>query len=180
MSDLSVAPLADTVCGEPIEDALVLVFQGTASQLPVHVQEKARREFMVSVSVAPDDLFHDVRDRLLDDVVRAVGGLECDDRTAASLRRRFLPAVLKALPGQSCALVEDDAPVSPLNAVPVQITDDPVGEGEQAGWWRVVDGSGQHTLSQPVPTRPLAQHLADGVNAADPSQEWYRYWFLLR
>lgn len=147
MNNLSVAPLADTVCGEPIEDTLVLVFQGTASHLPVHVQEKARREFMVSVSVAPDDLFHDVRDRLLDDVVRAVGGLECDDRTAASLRRRFLPAVLKALPGQSCALVEDDAPVSPLNAVPI---------------------------------RPMAQHLADGVNAADPSQEWYRYWFLLR
>lgn len=165
-----------------LEGVLTRVFEGTFSHFPPAVCELARDGYLVSVSVAPEDLVDNVRERLLDDVVRAINGPErpAVHESNQELRTFFRSAVEKAVPGSCAKQVEPLAPAPPIDAQPWQLADDVVSYGQHAGWWIVVDGTHVNELAEPVPTRELARHIADGINAADPTAEWHRHWFVLR
>lgn len=174
--------MTDPMTATALEGVLTRVFEGTFSHFPPDVREAARDGYLVSVSVAPDDLVDNVRERLLDDVVRAINGPErpsVHDRDQ-EVRRRFRASVEKAVPGSCAKQVEPLAPAPPIDAQPWQLARDPQAYGQHAGWWIVVDGTLAHELSEPVPTHALAQRIADGINAADPTAEWHRHWFVLR
>ncbi|GBQ21552.1 hypothetical protein AA0472_0486 [Acetobacter estunensis NRIC 0472] len=165
-----------------LEGVLTRVFEGTFSHFPPAVREAARDGYLVSVSVAPGDLVDNVRERLLDDVVRAINGPErpAVHESNQELRALFWNAVEKAVPGSCAEHVQPLAPAPPIDAQPWQLADDVEEYGQQAGWWIVVDGTHANELSDAMPTRALAQHIADGINAADPTVEWHRHWFVLR
>ena len=87
------------------------------------------------------------------------------------------PWVEAASPGPPAAPADPAAPPAPLGAEPWPLAPDSDVYGDRAGWWIVVDATGEHELSEAYPTRELAEREAQRLNGADPNAEWYRHWF---
>ncbi|MFT9160715.1 MAG: hypothetical protein ABF491_10170 [Acetobacter sp.] len=155
----------------------VLVWRGRASALPASLCRDGASHALLSVSVAPEDTVRSVRERLVDELIRATAGAQARPEDHPALCRLFEPMAWHACPGMPADRADPGAPEPPLAAQPWQLAGDPQTYAERAGWWIVVDGSWNHELSDTVPCREQAQAIADRLNAADPGAEWYRHWF---
>lgn len=148
------------------------VFAGRRSALPADMTVPP-----LSVSVFPGDAIADIRERLIDDVIRVLRPEEWRAQRCEQWYGLLRPWVEAAIPGPPAAPADPAAPPAPLGAEPWPLAPDSDVYGDHAGWWIVVDATGEHELSEAYPTRELAEREAQRLNGADPNAEWYRHWF---
>jgi len=133
---------------------------------------------LASVSIAPYDHLDDVRDRLLDDLIRILHTQDWMNDDIAPWRDLYRKPVEALYTGSPCDLAEAGAPTAPLGACVWRLADDSETYGEQAGWFLVVDGSLNTEVAGSFATEAEAQAVADRLNADDPFDGcWYRHWF---
>lgn len=159
--------------------ALKRIFCGRRSDLAL--AGGLRSEVFVSVSIAPDDTCADVRRRLVEDLIRARHPQDWLRDRDAPWSEIYAPLADAAFPGGADQPADANAPPPPLGARPWQLAPDPETYGHHAGWWIVVDATGERELGDGVfPEIGQAEQEAARLNAADPHAEWYRHWFELR
>lgn len=95
--------------------ALIPLWKGVASAMPVEIQAAGRWAALVSVSIAPCDRVWSTRERLADELVRTCYGSDIPERNRLALARMMRGLVDQAVPGLPSQHVRRNAPPPPLD-----------------------------------------------------------------